>query len=224
MTSTDSKKLSCPLGASPGNAGTGHTDRGVVPGRDAGGAEEQAHLSLGQERFTPAGRLRPAYPIDLSVRRGLSRARHRLRPGAAGLQPRGHAVSSRCDCTPGRAGGTRHSPSRPRRLAWCQGAQGAEQYLAHAVAGARPNSTRRRTSGSSCGKTGSLTASSNPTTTSSTTVLRLEHSPRSALENHVHRSARLGKRTSVILRIGLMPGILIKLDHLEFYLNYPRII
>src|SRR5215468_6566116 len=140
MTSTHSKKLSCPLGANPGNAATGHTDRGVVPGRDAGGAEEQADLSLGQERFTPTGRPRPAYPIDLSVRRGLSRARHRLRPGAAGLQPTGHAVSSRRDCTPGRAGGTRHSPSRPR------------------------------TSGSSCGKTGSLTASSHPTTTSSTTA------------------------------------------------------
>src|SRR5215471_17192338 len=44
-----SKKLSQPCGADPREACAWHTDRGVVPGRDAGRPEEQAHLSLGQE-------------------------------------------------------------------------------------------------------------------------------------------------------------------------------
>src|SRR4030095_12500144 len=46
------KNLSCPRGGSPGEACARHTDRGVVPGRDAGWPEEQAHLSLGQEGLT----------------------------------------------------------------------------------------------------------------------------------------------------------------------------
>src|SRR5215471_7362486 len=48
-----SKKLSQPCGADPREACAWHTDRGVVPGRDAGRPEEQAHLSLGQEGFRP---------------------------------------------------------------------------------------------------------------------------------------------------------------------------
>ena len=34
-------------------------------------------------------------------------------------------------------------------------------------------------------------------------LLRLEHAHRSALENHVHRSPRLGSRRSLIVRIGI---------------------
>src|SRR2546430_8150889 len=57
-----SKKLSCPRGGSPGEACARHTDRGVVPGRDAGWPEEQAHLSLGQEGFTAPRNSRSTHP------------------------------------------------------------------------------------------------------------------------------------------------------------------
>ena len=48
-----SKKLSHPRGGSPPEACARHSDRGVVPGRDAGRPEEQTHLSLGQEGSRP---------------------------------------------------------------------------------------------------------------------------------------------------------------------------
>ena len=38
-------------------------------------------------------------------------------------------------------------------------------------------------------------------------LLRLEHADRSALENHVHRTPRLGNRRSANLRVGIRPGI-----------------
>src|SRR2546430_16329766 len=63
-----SKKLSCPRGGSPGEACARHTDRGVVPGRDAGWPEEQAHLSLGQEGLTTPRHSRSTHPVHLSVR------------------------------------------------------------------------------------------------------------------------------------------------------------
>src|SRR5215469_13263615 len=50
---TRSKKLRRACGGNPGEARTRHTGRGLVSRRDAGGPKEQAHLSLGQERFTP---------------------------------------------------------------------------------------------------------------------------------------------------------------------------
>jgi len=48
-----SKKLPRACGGNPRGPPTRHTVRGLVPRRDAGGAKEQAHLSLGEERFTP---------------------------------------------------------------------------------------------------------------------------------------------------------------------------
>src|ERR1700730_12171211 len=62
---------------------------------DAGGPKEQAHLSLGQEGFTPPCRPRSKDPIDLPVRCGLPRTRSRRRPRAAGLQHRSYAASPR---------------------------------------------------------------------------------------------------------------------------------
>src|SRR5215813_4814196 len=50
---TRSKKLRRACGGNPRAARTRHTGRGLVPRRDAGGPKEQAHLSLGQEGFTP---------------------------------------------------------------------------------------------------------------------------------------------------------------------------
>src|SRR5215208_870558 len=88
-----SKKLRRARGGSPRGACPGHTGRSLVPGRDAGRPEEQADLSLGEERLSSPRHSRSAHPVDLSVRRRVSRARHRRRPGAAGLQQRGHAAS-----------------------------------------------------------------------------------------------------------------------------------
>src|SRR5258708_45364 len=70
-----SKKLSCPRGGSPGEACARHADRGVVPGRDAGWPEEQAHLSLGQEGLTTPRHSRSTHPVHLSVRCRISRTR-----------------------------------------------------------------------------------------------------------------------------------------------------
>jgi transposase len=49
----------------------GHSDRGLVPGRDARRPEEQAHLSLGQDGLASAGRSRSTDPIHLPVRCGV---------------------------------------------------------------------------------------------------------------------------------------------------------
>src|SRR5215211_3565118 len=48
-----SKKLCRACGGSPRGACAGHTGRGVVPGRDAGRPEEQAHLSLAKKGSRP---------------------------------------------------------------------------------------------------------------------------------------------------------------------------
>src|SRR5262247_3255911 len=92
---TRSKKLRRACGGNPRAARTRHTGRGLVPRRDAGGPKEQAHLSLGQEGFTPPCRPRSKDPINLPVRCGLPRTRSRRRPRAAGLQHRSYAASPR---------------------------------------------------------------------------------------------------------------------------------
>jgi hypothetical protein len=68
---------------------------------------------------------------------------------------------------------------------------------------AHPNSTAKKISGSSCGRTGCRTEFSNRSTISSTLLLRLEHTHRPALEDHVHRPTRLVSSRSVKLRIGI---------------------
>src|SRR5215813_1792997 len=70
---TRSKKLRRACGGNPRGTCTRHIGRGLVSRRDASGPKEQAHLSLGQERFTPPCRPRSTDPIDLSVWCGLSR-------------------------------------------------------------------------------------------------------------------------------------------------------
>ena len=149
----------------------GHTDRGVVPGRDAGRSEEQAHLSLGQERLAsprrstinarnrpicsvryapnaepaPPSCCRPATPKPCSFISTRSPPRSPLAPTpfSSSIKPAGMAPkTSRFQAT--------SRSCRCRR--------------------ARPNSTARKTSGSSCGRTGCQTASSNPSTTSSITA------------------------------------------------------
>src|SRR5262249_2589309 len=107
---TRSKKLRRACGGNPGEACTRHIGRGLGSRRDAGGPKEQAHLSLGQERFTPPCRPRSTDPIDLSVWCGLSRTWSRRRPRAAGLQLRSHAAPSRRDRNQSRPRSARHYP------------------------------------------------------------------------------------------------------------------
>jgi hypothetical protein len=169
-----SKKLRRACGGNPRGPCTRHTARGLVPRRDAGGAKEQAHLSLGQERFTPACCSRSTDPIDLSVRCGLPRTWSRRRPRAAGLQLRSHAAPSRRDRNQSRP--SEHTPFssliRPAGMApkpW------SSQVTSHSCRcrRAHPNSTARKTSGSSCARIGCQTGFSNPSTISSTTAATL---------------------------------------------------
>jgi putative transposase len=92
-----SKKLCCPRGRNPQHARPGYTDKSVVPGRDASRPKEQADLSLGQNRLETARHPRPTHAINLSVRSGLPRTRHRCRLDSADLQQRGDATAPRPD-------------------------------------------------------------------------------------------------------------------------------
>src|SRR5450631_4233770 len=80
------KKLRRTRGGNPRDTRARHTRRSVVPRRDAGGSEEQAHLPLGQKGLASPRRPRPTHAIDLCVRCGLPSTRNRCRPRAAGLQ------------------------------------------------------------------------------------------------------------------------------------------
>jgi hypothetical protein len=70
-------------------------------------------------------RSRPAHPIELFIRGSLPRARQGRRSRTAGLQQRSHAASSRRDRHQSRTGRTRHSDSRPSRMAQREGTQDA---------------------------------------------------------------------------------------------------
>src|SRR5215470_10482414 len=201
---TRSKKLRRACGGNPGEACTRHIGRGLVSRRDAGGPKEQAHLSLGQERFTPACRPRSTDPIDLSVWCGLSRTWSRRRPRAAGLQLRSHAAPSRRDRNQSRPRSARHYPSCSGRLAWCQSSGGSEQHLTRAAAAARTRTQRPR-------KHLAVHASELVVKPDfqilrryrRPLLLRLEHTHRPTLEDNVHRATRLGSSRSLNLRIGI---------------------
>ena len=166
-----SKKLSRPRGGSPPEACARHSDRGVVPGRDAGRPEEQTHLSLGPERPTSSRHSRSTHPIDLSVRCCLPRTRGRRRPRAAGLQQRSHAAPSRRNRNQGhpRCARDRAPRSSPAGMA-ARYSRSRTIFPACRCRRAPPNSTARKTSGNSCDRTGSRTGSSNPSTISSITA------------------------------------------------------
>src|SRR6266705_3134364 len=198
------KKLCHPRGGSPRGTPAGHTARGVVPRRDAGRAEEQAHLPLGPERLASPGHPRSTHPIDLSVRCGMPRTWNRRRPRAARLQHRSHAASSRRDRHQGRPWCPRDCHPRSSRLARRQGPRGAAQHLAPAAAAARARAKQPR----------KYLAVHAPELAVEphlqilrrhrrSLLLRLEHPHRSALENHVHRLPRLGDRRSLFVRVGI---------------------
>src|SRR5262249_15736956 len=93
-------------------------------------------------------------------------------PDHACLPLRGHDLPLRRDRRNRRARCPRHPPGRSSRLALVHPPPRAGQYHHHSAAAEVPRATRSRTSGSSCATTGSPTASSNPTTISSTIVVR----------------------------------------------------
>src|SRR6266536_137878 len=200
-----SKKLSRPRGRDPPEACARYTDRGVVAGRDAGWPEEQAHLSMGQDGLTPPRRSRSTHPVDLSVRGGLPRTRGWRRPGAAGMQQRGHATASRRDRHQSYPRRARDRPPRSSRVARRQGSQTPKQPLAHAAAAAR---TRTQRSGKHL-EIHAAELALEPCFRifrrhRRPLLLRLEHPSRSALEDHVHRTSRLGERGLLNVRIGMI--------------------
>ena len=108
-------------------------------------------------------------PIDLPVRCGLPRTRWRRRPRAAGLQHRSDAASLDEIATNNHAGRSRYSPRRASRVAprpsrFQTTSRSCSSRHAH------PNTTAKKTSGNSCGRTGCRTEFSNPSTTSSITA------------------------------------------------------
>src|SRR5262249_22721768 len=152
---------------------------------------------------------------DLCVWCSGPRTSSRRRPRAAGLQLRSHAAPSRRDRNQSRPRSTRHSPLGSGRLAWRQSPAGPEQRLTRATAAARTRTQRP----------GKHLAVHAPELVVKPDfqilrryrrplLLRLEHTHRTTLEDHVHRPTRLGSSQSLNLRIGItrLRRVLAKLD------------
>src|SRR5262249_53284615 len=94
------------------------------------------------------------------------------------------------------------------RVAWRQGPQGSKQHLALAASATRTRTQRPR-------KYLAIHAAELVVEPNfqilrrhcRSLLLRLEHAHRSAVENHVHRPPRLGSRTSLNVRIGIIQGV-----------------
>ena len=155
-------------------------------------------------RLASSGHPRSTHPINLSVRRGMPRARSRRCSRAPRLQHRSHAAPSRRNRNQSYPRRTCHSHSRSSRMARRQRPQGSQKHLAPAAAAAcaRAQPSRKHLAvhaGELAVKPylQILRRHRRPL------LLRLEHAHRPALENHVHRSPRLGSRRSLIVRIGI---------------------
>ena len=146
-----------------------------LPGRDAGGSEEQAHLSLGHKGLAfPAPSTTNARNRPMCLVRS-ARTRNRCGSRAAGLQHRSHAASSQRDRYKGHAGRSRHSDPRSSRMARRQRPQSLQatsrSCRCRRAHPSSPSSILKKTFGSLCGRTGCRTVSSNPSTTSSITAV-----------------------------------------------------
>ena len=148
------------------------------------------------------------HPINLSVRRGMPRARSRRCPRAARLQHRGHAGPS------GPKIATKVTPpahaaslSRSSWMARRQRPQGSQKHLAPAAAaacaGAQP---ARKYLEVHAGELAVEPHLQILRRNRRSLLLRLEYAHRSTVENHVHRSPRLGSRRSLIVRVGISPS------------------
>ncbi len=199
---TRSKNFAEPCGGNPREARTRLTGRGLVPRRDAGGSKEQAHLSLGQEGVTPSCRPRSTDSIDLPVRCGLPRTWWRRRLRAAGLQLRSHAAPSRRDRNQSRSRSTPFSSLI--RLAGMAPRPSTFQATSRSCSSRHtlPNSTAKKIFGNSCGRTGFEPNFQILRRHRRSLLLRLEHTHRPTLDDHVHRAPRLSSRRALNLRIG----------------------
>ena len=99
---------------------------------------------------------------------------------------------------------TRNPAPRSSRLAWRQNSQGAEQHHAYAAAAAR---ARTQWPGKHLAVHAAELALKSDLQIlrryRRSLLLRLEHPHRSALENHVHRTPRLGNHGLLNVRIGI---------------------
>ena len=168
-----SKKLSRPRGGSPGEACARHCARGVVPGRDAGRPEKQTHLSLGQERLTP-------------LRDHDQRTQSTYLFGAV-CPERGAGVALVLPACNSEAMqlhldeiATKVTQVHTRCLLDQAGWHGARFLRSRAISGLQILRRYRRS-----------------------LLLRLEQAHRSALEDHVRRTPRLGQRGLLNVRIGI---------------------
>jgi hypothetical protein len=175
----------------------------LVPGtpvevwiRDEIGLVRRTNSPIGQKGLTSARQPRSTHPVDLSVRRDMPAKR------GAGLALALTAASSRRDRHQG------HPPVATPFSSSIKPADMAQKDL-HVPSSISllplpprhaPSSTTRKTSGSSCVRTGCRTASSNLQRHRRSLLLRLEHPDRSVLENHVHRSSRFGRCRSLFAR------------------------
>ena len=147
------------------------------------------------------GHPRSTHPINLSVRRVMPRARSRRCPRAARLQHRGHAAPS------GRNRNERKSPPAHTPFSFSIKLDGTApktsrlpKHLAPAAAAACTRSSTLKMAVYA----GELAVEPHlQILRRIVDQVRLERAHRSALENHVHRSPRLGSRRSLIVRIGI---------------------
>src|ERR1700716_2905729 len=134
----------------------------------------------------------------------MPRARSRRCPRAARLQHRGHAAPSRRNRNESHPRRTRRSHSRSSWMARRQRPQGSQKHLAPAAAaacaGAQPP---RKYLAIHAGKLAVEPHLQILRRNRRSLLLRLEYAHRSTLENHVHRSPRLGSRRSLIMRVGM---------------------
>src|SRR6476659_3000560 len=138
----------------------------------------------------------------------MPRARSRRCPRAARLQHRGHAAPSRRNRNESHPRRTRRSHSRSSWMARRQRSQGSQKHLAPAAAaacaGAQPP---RKYLAIHAGELAVEPHLQILRRNRRSLLLRLEYAHRSTLENHVHRSPRLGSRRSLIMRVGISPRL-----------------
>src|SRR5215468_7381647 len=170
---TRSKKLRRACGGNPREACTRHIGRGLVSRRDAGGPKEQAHLSLARKGS------RPVPPTINGPNRLICLVR-----SVPNVEPAPPSCCRLATAKPCSSISTRSQPKSPSertplssliRPAGMAPRPSRFQTTSRSCSfrRAHPNSTARKTSGSSCVRIGCQTGFSNPSTISSTTAATL---------------------------------------------------
>ena len=167
------KKLPRPPGRDRARKGGGwHADRNLVCRTRLGSARRTRSPADGRSAGHGLLRPRSADQLDLYLRRHLPEARQGRRPRPAALQHRAmnlHLAEIARTVAPGK-----HAVLLLDQAGWHLSTRLVVPPTSRSCRCRRnvPNSTRSKTSGSSCAKIGYPTASSTPTTISSTTAAR----------------------------------------------------